>query len=146
MNNKFSDILDRSPEEFERPKPVPQGTYQFLIKGMPEFGESNKKKTPYVRFTCEIIGVGDDVDEDELKAYGDNPIGKTMRHDFYLTESSTYRLREFIEHLGIESKGRSFNALFDEVPGSQFNGTIRHEASEDGQSVFARIGTTAPVA
>ena len=47
----FESILDTPAEAVERPKPLPVGTYDVIVKGMPEHGQSSQKKTPFVRFT-----------------------------------------------------------------------------------------------
>lgn len=142
----FTDILDRPATDFERPKPLPMGTYVMLIKGLPRFDKSSKKQTPFVEFMCDIVSAGDDVDEEALAEMG-GIAGKQMKATFYTTEEATYRLREFLGHCGLdEAEYGSLRQMIEAAPGSQFFGTIIHEATQDGQGVFARLGTTAPVA
>ena len=138
----FSDILDRPATDFERPKPLPQGTYVMMVKGLPRFDKSSKKQTPFVEFTCDVIAAGEDVDTDALAEMG-GIAGKQMRATFYTTEEATYRLREFLTHLGLdEGEYGSLRQMIEDAPGKQFLGTIIHEASQDGQNIFARLGTT----
>ncbi|HOA52104.1 MAG TPA: hypothetical protein PKI05_07590, partial [Thermogutta sp.] len=92
MNNKpnFASILDESPTEIDRPKPIPTGTYLCRVQGSPVYDKSSKKGTPFVQFTLKPISAEDDVDEEDLAEMGglDN---KTLRLTFYLTEDAVYR-------------------------------------------------------
>ena len=136
----FGSILDRAPSEIEKPKPLPQGSYITQIVGQPRFDKSSKKQTEFVEFTHKLLQAQDDVDEDELKALG-GVKDKVMKNTFYLTESAAWRLKEFLEHCGIE-EGDSLREMIEETPGKQVGVFINHEASQDGTSVFARVGKT----
>lgn len=147
----FGSILDRAPSEIEKPKPLPQGSYTTLLVGQPRIDKSTKKQTEYREFTHKILSAGDDVDEDDLKAYLNGPEGSvpkkltdiTMKSTYYITESAVWRLKEFLEHCGIDMDAvESLNEALDETPGKQVGIFIGHEASQDGTSVFARIGKT----
>jgi len=148
---QFSDILDRAPSEIEKPKPLPVGTYICVVDGLPEHGESSKKKTPYVRFKLKFLSAEDDVDQDELAAWAKKGDGSSrslgdarLNNDYYITEDAIWRLKDFLSHLGIEEQD-SLRQMIESAPGSQVKVFLRHEASEDGQSVFARVGNTAAV-
>jgi hypothetical protein len=136
----FSSILDRAPSEIEKPKPLPQGSYITQIVGQPRFDQSTKKKTDFVEFTHKLLQAQDDVDEDELKALG-GVKDKVMKNTFYLTESAAWRLKEFLEHCGID-EADSLREMIEETPGKQVGVFINHEASQDGTSIFARVGKT----
>ena len=136
----FGSILDRAPSEIEKPKPLPQGSYITQIVGQPRFDKSSKKQTEFVEFTHKLLSALDDVDEDELKALG-GVKDKVMKNTFYLTESAAWRLKEFLEHCGIE-EGDSLREMIEETPGKQVGIFVGHEASQDGTSVFARVGKT----
>ena len=136
----FASILDRAPSEIEKPKPLPQGSYITQIVGQPRFDKSSKKQTEFVEFTHKLLQAQDDVDEDELNAIG-GVKDKMMKNTFYLTESAAWRLKEFLEHCGIE-EGDSLREMIEETPGKQVGIFVGHEASQDGTSVFARVGKT----
>ena len=136
----FGSILDRAPSEIEKPKPLPQGSYITQIVGQPRFDKSTKKQTEYVEFTHKLLAAQEDVDEDELKALG-GVKDKVMKNTFYLTESAAWRLKEFLEHCGID-EADSLREMIEETPGKQVGIFINHEASQDGTSVFARVGKT----
>lgn len=154
MNDKsFASILDRPANEIERPKPLPVGTYTTILQGMPRQDKSAKKQTPFVEFTHKIISAGEDVDHDDLTSYLTAKDGSvkslqdvTIKNTYYITEGSAFMLQDFLKNCGFDIEGdQSMRQMLDETPGRQVNITIRHEASQDGQSVFARIGGTAAV-
>lgn len=139
----FASILDMPATDVERPKPLPEGTYFGIIQGMYEQGESTKKKTPFVRFNLAVQSVGEDVDEDDLKAFGDEGvIGKTIKDTYYTTPDALFRLTDFLENAGIELADKSIRAALDETPNCSIGFYIGHRASEDGQQIFAEIKRT----
>lgn len=149
---QFTDILDKPATEIDRPKPLPVGTYQWIIQGLPRYDKSKEKQTPFYEFTCKCTGALDDVDDDALNEWAQKADGTsraltdfTTRLTFYITEDSLYRLQEFLEHCGIDGDGKTTRQCIDETPNCEFVGSIIHKPSQDGQSVFANIGKTAPV-
>src|ERR1017187_5450674 len=142
----FGSILDRAPSEIEKPKPLPQGSYVTLLVGQPRFDKSTKKQTEYAEFTHKILSAGEDVDANDLKTYlGDSKklTDVLMKNTYYLTEGATWRLKDFLEHCGIDMDALdSLREGVEETPGKQVGIFINHEGSQDGTSVFARIGKT----
>ena len=142
----FAPILDRPASEIERPKPIPAGTYTALVKGLPEFGESSQKKTPYARFTFELIAAGDDIDQEALEEMGGIG-GKTLRNDYYLTEDALWRIKQFAEDCGVDPEGLTVGQMLEYANGAQVQVVVRHEPARDGSdNIFARVAKTAPVA
>lgn len=139
----FTDLLDRPATDFVPPPPIPAGTYVGVIKGLPAYGESSKKKTKQVEFSINLLEAMDDVDQEELKGMG-GIAGKTVKATYYLTDDAIYRLREFLEHCGIEVGKQSIRADVDETPGKQVVVVMGHEAAEDGR-IFSRVKRTAAV-
>ena len=136
----FGSILDRAPSEIEKPKPLPQGSYITQIVGQPRFDKSSKKQTEFVEFTHKLLAAQEDVDEDELKSMGGIK-EKVMKNTFYLTEGAAWRLKEFLEHCGINlDECENLRAAVEETPGKQVGIFVNHEASQDGTSIFARVG------
>ena len=111
----FGSILDRAPSEIEKPKPLPQGSYITVLVGQPRFDKSAKKQTEFVEFTHKLLAAQEDVDEDELKVLG-GVKDKVMKNTFYLTEGAAWRLKEFLEHCGID-EADSLREMIDETPG-----------------------------
>lgn len=136
----FTSILDRQSSEIERPKPIPVGTYTGIVKGLPRYDKSSKKQTEFVEFNIELQSAEDDVDAEALATLG-GIAGKSTKDTYYLTEDAAWRLKEFLDNLGIEDEG-TLRSRIEEAPGKQIKLFIKHEPSQDGQSVFARIGKT----
>ena len=148
----FESILDTPADEVERPTPAPAGTYDFIVRGMPEQGLSSVKKTPYVRFILAFVSAGNDVNEEELTKWLTNSDGeripltdRTIRLTFYTTPDALFRLTDFFEHCGLEVKGKTVRQLLDDTPNASVRGTVSHRPSEDGESIFAEIKRTMPV-
>jgi len=143
----FSEILDRAPSEIEKPKPLPQGTYSTVLVGMPRHDKSAKKQTPFIEFNHKLVAAGDDVDDDDLKtALGERSLQDiTMKNTFYLTEGSAWRLKQFLADCGfdVDADDQSLREMTEQTAGRSVNIFVKHEPSQDGQSVFARIDSTA---
>lgn len=143
----FASILDMPAAEIKRPAAMPVGSYVAVVQGLPRFDKSTKKGTDYAEFTLKFLQAGEDVDAEALAAIG-GLADKSIKHTFYLTEKSAYRLTEFLtEDLQIENDGsKTVRELVDESPSRQCVVVIKHVASEDGKSVYANIASTAAVA
>lgn len=148
MNPTFGSILDTASLSVEKPKPLPVGTYICSVKGLPKQDVSAKKKTEFVEFTLQILGVHDDVDQTALAEVlkGKSLSEKTIRATYYITEDAVWRLKDFLDHCGVEDgEGISLRQRVSATPGAQVNATIRHRPSDDGTSIYAELGGTAPV-
>lgn len=149
----FASILDTPSEQVERPKPMPVGQYVAIVQGQPRFDKSSKKQTEFVEFTLKF-NEAVEVDEEALDTWLEKPDGsgrknladQTIKSTYYLTESSLWRLNDFLEHCGAGDKSMSIRQRIAETPGCSVMVTIKHEAAQDGSAVFARVADTAPVA
>lgn len=138
----FGALLDKPGSEIERPKPLPQGSYVAMVQGLPRFDKSAKKQTEFVEFTLKLVEAGEDVDADELKEMG-GLVDKTIKDTYYITEGSLWRLKDFLANCDLDADGdESLRELLEETPGKTIGIFIKHEASQDGTSVFARVGKT----
>jgi hypothetical protein len=138
----FSSILDMPASEWKFPK-LPVGSYVGIIKGMPRYDKSAKKQTPFVEFQIQLTEAMDDVDTDELEAFG--PFTeKTMPITFYYdTEGGANRLKAFLDNIDIDITGRPAREAIEEAPGRTIVVEIKHTPSQDGQSIYAQIDGTA---
>lgn len=146
-DTNFEDILNQPAADVKPPPLLPAGTYDTVIVGLPEAGESSKKRTKFLKFSHRIIAAESDVDEDALaEAFPDGVAGKTIDNTLYLTENSLFMMTDFLKNCGIDfADGKSIRAAIEEVPNSRVRVHIKHEPSEDGQRMFARVGKTLPV-
>ena len=107
----FKSLLNRPATSFERPKPLPPGTYHGVVQGH-EFGESAQKHTPYCRLTVKVISADESVPIDQLEGA---KLPRDLRRDFYLTDDSMYRFREFLESCGIPLENRMLDEAIAEA-------------------------------
>lgn len=137
----FSSILDMPSSEVKFPK-LPVGSYVGIVKGMPRYDKSTKKQTPFVEFQIQLTEAMEDVDPDELEAFG--PFAeKTIPLTFYYeTEGGFNRLKAFLDNCGVEDYS-NLRVGIEEAPGRTIVVEIKHEPSADGQSIYARIDGTA---
>lgn len=137
----FGSILDTPSNAVEKPKPLPQGSYIAVVQGLPRFDKSSKKQTEFVEFTLKLLSAGEDVDAEELAAMG-GIAEKTIKATYYLTETALWRLKDFLDHAQIEEGDATLRQRVEAAAGAQVGVFINHEASQDGESVFARVGRT----
>ena len=136
MASDFRSLLDTPMDEIERPKPLPAGTYFGVVKTN-KFDESSNKKTPYVRFSIQATAAGEDIDQNDLEGV---ELGKkTFNKDFYLTPEARYRLKDFLESLGISTQGRSLGECIPEALQAQVMFKLGLRPSEDGKEFFNEV-------
>lgn len=137
----FESILDTPATEVERPTPMPAGTYDAIVQGLFDQGESSKKKTPFVRFTYKFTSAFDDVDTDELATVlGDAPLtDKTIKDTYYTTPDALFRLTDTLEAMGIDLADKTVRHALDETPNASVRIVIGHRPSEDGTQIFAEV-------
>lgn len=147
-NPNFASLLDTPSVDVKAPPTFPAGPWHWRIIGQPRFDKSSKKQTEFVEFTLKPIAALEGVEQDDLDAFGEFK-DKTLPATFYITDKALNMLKEFLTHCGIpEMDGEAKLTLrqrIDEAMNCEVIGDIRHEASEDGQRVFARFGKFAPV-
>ncbi len=142
----FGAILDKAPADIKPPEALPVGSYLCVVQGLPRYDKSSKKQTEFAEYTLIIQQAMDDVDEDDLKAIESGVKGKVIKATYYLTDTAAYRLKEFFEHCGLDvENAESLRALMDEPNGCQVIAYLRHDPTDDGKRVFAKLAGTAPV-
>jgi hypothetical protein len=141
MTADFRSLLSKPMDDIVKPKPIPAGTYQGIIKAI-KFDESAKKKTPFVRFTVGLQSASDDISEEDLTEAlaGAELQKKELSKDFYLTDTSLYRLKDFLESLGISTEGRVLAECIPEAQNAQVLIEVTHRNSEDGKDIFNDVG------
>lgn len=152
-NVNLSAILDRPASTVEPPKAAPVGHYLCTILGLPREDVSSKKKTPYYEYSFKVLAASDDVEQDALNEFLTRADGtkKTLgevvfKEKYYLTEAALFRLTELIEHCGVDTSDDSVTLRqhAQSLGGCQVLVGIKHEASEDGKSIYANVADTAP--
>ncbi len=125
--------------ESEPPKPLPAGVYAAVVDGPFTETESKEKKTPGAQFAFKLIQPINVADMDMLAKAG-GCTGKVVKHTFYVTEASEFRLKKFlVDHLGIDpgegSNEKDIGQMLSEAPGRQLAVTIKNEVrTSDGEA------------
>lgn len=142
---KFTDILDKRIDEFERPELPPIGHYVWQITKHPEVDafEANGTKYTRVTFQCKALAAHEDVDEDDLAAFG-NIVGFPSRKTFLMSESeddernaeqTLFQLRQFLENSGVEG-GISLGEAFAACVNGQFLGEFAHRPDKNNPEIL----------
>lgn len=113
----FAKLLSKPLDDVKKPPAWPAGTYLGTISKF-EFGDNNKNNTPYARFTVKVTAAGPGLEASELEGI-DLTKGREFRKDFYLTEDADWRLKEFIESVGVSTTGRTFAETVPECANAQ---------------------------
>lgn len=141
----FSSILDAPSEGGKRPPPLPAGSYNCVVQGLPEYGQSSQKQTPFVKFILTPVTALDDVDSDALSEAG-GLAGKKIYATYYITEDAKWRLEAFLKHCGLdESEFSSIRQMIEATPGCSVVANMRHKPYQDGSGIFAELANTAAV-
>lgn len=149
MSVDWNSILNKKPEEAEKPKPTPAGNYIAIILKH-EFKEANnEKKTPYVQYTLKLVSPQPDVDQAALQEAGgmEKISARTVTLDQYMTEDSMWRHREFLEKTcKINFGGRSWQPVIAETTNKQIMVHMAQSVSKkDGQTIYSNVDDTGPV-
>ncbi len=114
----FRSVLGQKVNEVEKPKPIPPGTYDAIIKNFELLEKLGKQENPAVRFTFHGFQPGADVDMDQLETAGGMEAlsRRTMGFLFWLTPDAMWRLKEFLtEVCHLETDNRSFEEVLPET-------------------------------
>lgn len=132
----FRTLLSKNLEDVKAPTPLPAGTWTGQITAR-EFGESQRKKTPYVRFTIGNLQPGEDIDQEDLA--GVELAKKTVNTTMYLSEDAQFRVKNLVEDCGFGGPGKSLAEGIEDLINAQVIFSISHRPSEDGQQVFVEV-------
>lgn len=146
--NTIASVLDKPATQIERPKPIPQGHYTFLVKGLPRSDKSAQKKTDFLEYTLVAQQAHEDVDAEALAAWMTRADGSTrvitdivQKPKFYLTEGAAFMLKDFIEACNVdESEYETLRQGSELVVNRQVVGAVSHRASDNG-NIFAEVKT-----
>jgi hypothetical protein len=150
--SSFSDILKVKRGEVERPTPMPVGDYICAVTSEIRQDKSKVKGTKFVEYTYKVLEAMESVDTDALDEWLTKKDGTkkklteiTIKDTYYITEGSLWRLEDMLKACLGENDDMSMEQAIQEVAGCQLIVTIRHESSQDGTAVFARVGGVAAV-
>jgi hypothetical protein len=146
----FTSVLDMSPSEIERPKPLPPGDYLVTIKSYIQ-DKTSRKETPFIEFSTTPVEALGSVDEDWLREALTTAGGgvkklsdMSIRIRFYDTPDAAYRLKKFLlDDVQLEDDGSSIGQLVEAATNAQVIVNIKHRSLEG--DVFIDVTGTSPV-
>lgn len=140
-NVDFSAILSKPVNSVEPPASFPVGSYILTVLGY-KFGSSSKQNTPYVEFEFGVQAPNEDVDAEEY-AKIQNPAEKHLKSQFYLTDGSLFKLKDFLKCCGMDVESeRSIAELLPECVNTSVVGIIKKELANDGSGrEFTRLNS-----
>lgn len=134
----FTSLLEKKTDDVEAPALLPTGSYLMTIAQY-RTGESAQKKTPYVEFDLKVAQAME-VEDQEALAKVKNLQDKTLKTQFYLSEDSLFRLKDFLSKTGLPTEGRSFSEILSEVAGAQIVGIVSHRVNpNNSEQIFAEV-------
>lgn len=147
MSNTFQDILNTRVDDVEKPKPLPVGTYLCMINGAPTIGPIGEKQTLAAKFQLKPLQAQGDIDQQALsEAVGTKSLGdRVINHTLFLTGDALWRTKEFLQHAGVHTEGRTIGESLSDVVNRQLMVKIKHRPAPDGSQIFAEVGSTAAV-
>ena len=136
----FRQLLSTPMDDIKRPPPLPAGTYHGVVASH-EFGESSSKKTPFVQYNLALISPGDDVDQDTFSE-AISVLELSKRNFFvkyYLTDGAKYRVKDFLESVGVTWTGRSLGECIPEARNARVLASVTQKNSDDGKSIYNNV-------
>lgn len=132
-NVNFESLLDIKVSDAKRPEPLPVGTYNAVIEKH-ETGESQQKKTPYIRFVAKVVSPDNDVDQAAFASYSaQSDTLPSFNLDYYISPKSTFMLADFCtKTLKIGDENSSLKELVPAATGKYLKLAIGLKKSEDG--------------
>lgn len=154
----FSKLYQRPAGEAKRPPTLPGGAYPAIIKSY-ELGESEQKKTPFVRYFMSLLEwppeapkEWDETDEEGKQwHYSQEEIDlsrRQQRSEFYFWEdqntretadSALYQFDQFLRSCGIEPQGRSYEELFPAPVGSRVICLLKQQLNPQTNRIFTTV-------
>lgn len=138
----FKKLLSKNVTDIKAPKPLVAGDYPGVIKSF-ELGDSNKNKTPYVRYFCGITGWPDEAEQEDREMDDGTPIDlskRQLRRDFYLTDDSMIRLKDLWTDLGLEIAGKSAEECVPMAIGCRCTLEVQQYTNQTDGSIGNQIG------
>jgi hypothetical protein len=138
----FEEILDKRSSDIRQLKALPQGTYRAIVKGCPTFNPVGANQTPAVNFKLTgFVPVGY-IDPDVL-AECENIADRELTLNLFLTEAAMWRLKQFLDHLGIEEGDRTLRERLADAPNRPVIVTITHSTGRNSEQIFANVTSIA---
>lgn len=151
----FNEVLNKTAASIERPPIVPVGTYRAVVTKIPSIDTTGDGKWDTCDFQLRLLSAEEDVDQDDLKAYGGLNQASVIRHNFMFNKEdeaafnrTLYNLKRFLlEHLQVEGNDdTSVKELLDASVNHQCLVFVKWRADKNDPEIqYAQVGKTAPI-
>ena len=155
----FNDISKMKVSEIERSPLIPVGTYEAVVSKIPSVGSIANGAFEALDFNMKLVRAHDDVDKDDLKAYGGlGPMASVRRRFLFNTgdapedkanfERTLFQVKTFLkDHLKVEGDSdAALNEMMNNAVNHRCNVFIRWRADKnDKEIMYAEIGSTGPI-
>lgn len=131
-------LLDTPADEIKKPPVWPAGDYHGFVEKY-EPGETREKKTAFIRVFVRCTRADESIPADMLD--GIDVSKRSFRTDFYLLEdkSQHWRLKEFLEKIGLSAEGQNLAALVPQMVGKPVRFALTQRANQDNTEMFNEL-------
>lgn len=150
----FADALNTKAGSIERPPLIPVGTYVAVVSKVPSMETIGDGKWDVLDFQLRLQAPQDDVDAEDLAAYGGLGPQSVLRHRFMFSKDdeaafkrTLFNLKRFLEdHLKVEAdENTPLKQLIDQSVNHQCLAYVKWRADKNDPELFYNeIGKTAP--
>jgi|SRR5690554_5138458 len=142
--SSFSSILNTPADSVTEPKEIPVGTWRFVVKNVKKIDPRDEDTPGAILFVMEPVEPGPDVDESELADF--EMEGYPVFHRQRIRDRrDAFRLRKFLEALGVELDGRTLEAAAESAVGYEVMAYVEHNPGRDGDTIFVNLTDFASV-
>jgi hypothetical protein len=151
----FADALNTKASSIERPPLIPVGTYVAVVSKVPSIETIGDGKWDVLDFQMRLQAPQDDVDMDDLAAYGGLNPSSVLRQRFMFAKEdeaafkrTLFNLKRFLqEHLKIDSdENTPLKELIDMSVNHQCLAYVKWRADKNDPELFYNeIAKTAPI-
>jgi hypothetical protein len=155
MAMNFADELNRKASDIERPPLIPPGTYRAIVTKIPSIETISEGKWDVCDFSMRLVEAQDDVDQDELKAFGGLTASTYARRRFMFNKEdeaafkrSLFDLKRFLlDHLQVSGDDdTSLKELLNQSINMQCLVFMGWRVDKrDGETQYSEITRTTPV-
>lgn len=153
----FSTALDARVDTFEKPPTLPMGTYTWSVAKVPTVIVTAKGDWNVIEFSVRGVSAEDDVDQDDLAAFGGAEAAANKVSFMATTEEGAegdaarkkalYQARMFCEttlQVDVE-EGATLREVLDAAMHCQFMAQAIHAPSTTGDDVYVNLKGWAPL-
>lgn len=150
----FSEIANKKLAEVERPPVPPVGMFRWQVTKVPQIEDVANGQYTQITVPCKAIEAYDNVDSDELSAFGGIKNVTANKRFLYDNQDATkggqteFQIRQFLEkHCQIEMTDDTTIAEgLAKCVNAQFDGELKHRPDKNDPEIkYHEIGKSAPV-